>query len=288
MTKAAEMGRGTFTLIGSESQVAERMGALFEKLEQPAMTDIAASFDGAAAGDITPNPMPDLYRGEPVTLTAQLASVTPTGKLQITGRAGDQPWRVEMDITKASQGSGIAKLWARRKIDDIEASAYAQPDPAVRDKQIETVALAHHLVSRVTSLVAVDVTPSRPAGEPVVSTDVPLNLPDGWDFGKVYGEPDATGAVPTREAMALPAPVAQMAEAVASKMQAAPTARAASLIAEQTAEVALPQTATLADRHILMGLVLIAFAIMVGAGYSFWRDDLARYVGGANRSGGRS
>ncbi|SIQ25813.1 Ca-activated chloride channel family protein [Rhizobium sp. RU20A] len=287
MTKAAEVGRGTFTLIGSESQVAERMGALFQKLEQPAMTDIAATFDGAAAGDITPNPMPDLYRGEPVTLTAELASAAPTGKLQITGRAGDQPWRVEMDIAKASDGSGIAKLWARRKIDDLEASAYALPDPAVLDKKIETVALAHHLVSRVTSLVAVDITPSRPAGAPITSTDVPLNLPAGWDFGKVYGEPGSTGTVPMQKAMALPAPVIEMAEAVASKMQAAPTARAASLLAEQSAEVALPQTATLADRHILMGLMLIAFAIMVGAGYAFLRDDLARYIG-ANRTGGRA
>lgn len=286
MTKAAQVGRGTFTLIGSENQVAERMGELFTKLEQPAMTEIAATFDGAAVGDITPNPMPDLYRGEPVTLTAELASATPAGKLQITGRAGDQPWRVEMDIAKASQGAGIAKLWARRKIDDLEASAYSLPDPAVLDKKIETVALAHHLVSRVTSLVAVDVTPSRPQGEPVTSTAVPLNLPAGWDFGKVYGEPDATGTVPMQKAMALPAPVMQMAEAVASKMQAAPTARAASLLAEQSAEVTLPQTATLADRHILMGLVLIAFAIMIGTGYAFLRDDLSRMVG-ARRTGGR-
>jgi Ca-activated chloride channel family protein len=33
MTKAAEIGRGTFTLIGSEDQVAARMGELFAKLK---------------------------------------------------------------------------------------------------------------------------------------------------------------------------------------------------------------------------------------------------------------
>jgi len=46
------------------------------------------------------------------------------------------------------------------------------------------IALQHHLVSRLTSLVAVDVTPSRPANEPLESQDVPLQLPEGWDFGR--------------------------------------------------------------------------------------------------------
>ena len=37
MTRAAELGRGTFTHIGSTEQVEERMQALFEKLESPAV-----------------------------------------------------------------------------------------------------------------------------------------------------------------------------------------------------------------------------------------------------------
>ncbi|CAN7439469.1 marine proteobacterial sortase target protein [Pararhizobium sp. LjRoot255] len=267
MTKAAELGRGTFTLIGSEDQVAARMGELFDKLENPAMTDIAVTFDGANALDITPNPMPDLYRGEPVVLTAQLDGVTLAGKLQITGKTGDQPWRVEMDIAKASEGKGIAKLWARRKIDDLEANAHAVSDQAVLDKQIESVALAHHLVSRVTSLVAIDVTPSRPAGEPVASTDVPLNLPEGWDFEKVFGEK----TLPESQRKAALDQAEEQAMLVADRMAAAPTARAASLIAEAGNQVNLPQTATLADRYILIGLMLLAIAVMAASTFGLWR-----------------
>jgi len=267
MTKAAELGRGTFTLIGSEDQVAARMGELFDKLENPAMTDIAVTFDGANALDITPNPMPDLYRGEPVVLTAQLDGAAPAGKLQITGKTGDQPWRVEMDIAKASEGKGISKLWARRKIDDLEANAHAVNDQAVLDKQIETVALAHHLVSRVTSLVAIDVTPSRPAGEPVASTDVPLNLPQGWDFEKVFGEK----TLPEGQRKAALDQAEEQAMLVADRMAAAPTARAASLIAEAGNQVNLPQTATLADRYILIGLMLLAIAVMAASTFGLWR-----------------
>ena len=38
MTRAAELGRGTFTHIGSVEQVEERMRDLFAKLESPAVT----------------------------------------------------------------------------------------------------------------------------------------------------------------------------------------------------------------------------------------------------------
>ncbi|HTO34217.1 MAG TPA: marine proteobacterial sortase target protein [Pararhizobium sp.] len=273
MTKAAEIGRGTFTLIGSEDQVAARMGELFAKLENPAMTDIAVTFDGAHAQDITPNPMPDLYRGEPVVLTAQLDGTSASGKLQIVGKTGNQPWRIEMDVAKASEGTGIAKLWARRKIEDLEANAYAVNDAAVLDKQIETVALANHLVSRVTSLVAVDVTPSRPATEPVASTKLPLNLPAGWDFGKVFGE-QPQQALPGEQRKAELQRTEQQAILVADRMAAAPTARAASLIADAGTQVDLPQTATLADRYILIGLMLLAFAVMAATTFSLWRWQL--------------
>ncbi|MBB4185375.1 marine proteobacterial sortase target protein [Sinorhizobium terangae] len=276
MTKAAEYGRGTFTLIGSESEVASRMVELFEKLENPVMTEISAAFDGIAAADITPDPMPDLYRGEPVVLTAELAGAAPEGKLRIVGKAGDQPWRVEMDIAKAAPGEGIAKLWARRKIDDLEASAAAIADPAELDRQIETVALAHHLVSRVTSLVAVDVTPSRPAGEPLAGAKVPLNLPEGWDFGKVFGEnPADPGKIDEREAAG---DRSERAMLVADRMAAAPTARAATLIAEANNQVNLPQTATEADRQILIGLMLLAIALLAGTTFAFWREQIAAFI----------
>lgn len=283
MTKAAELGRGTFTLIGSEDQVAARMGELFGKLENPVMTDMSANFDGARAQDITPNPMPDLYTGEPVVLTAELPEANPSGKLQITGKTGDKPWRVEMDIANAAQGKGIAKLWARRKIDDLEASAYRINDAQALDKQVETVALAHHLVSRLTSLVAVDVTPSRPVGEPVTDTTLPLNLPEGWDFEKVFGE---TGAKPVPGKMqpdtlqpgtqqrdaAIGGETPQLeTAALVDRIAAAPTAKAAGIIAQNAASVTLPQTATLADRHILLGLMMLAFALMAAASLALWR-----------------
>jgi Ca-activated chloride channel family protein len=283
MTKAAEMGRGTFTQIGSTDQIATRMAELFAKLQNPAMTDISAAFEGITAGDITPNPMPDLYTGEPVVLTAELPQDKPSGKLQITGKTGTQPWRVEMDIANAADGPGISKLWARRKIDDLEARAYERQDPTALDKDVETVALAHHLVSRMTSLVAIDVTPSRPSDKPLDSTKLPLNLPDGWDFEKVFGE---TAPAPQMPAGAAPdhasaAPQQQFAELAATRMAAAPTPKAATLIAQRSASIQLPQTATRADEQIARGVTMLVLALAAATGLVAWRRRTA--VAGASR-----
>ena len=49
MTRAAELGRGAYTHIGSVDQVEERMRGLFAKLENPAVTGLAVKFSGASA-----------------------------------------------------------------------------------------------------------------------------------------------------------------------------------------------------------------------------------------------
>src|ERR1700730_6450471 len=82
MTRAAELGRGTFTHIGSVDQVEERMRTLIGKLESPAVTNLTATFSAIQA-DSTPAVIPDLYRGEPVTLAAKVSALD--GTLEVKG-----------------------------------------------------------------------------------------------------------------------------------------------------------------------------------------------------------
>src|SRR5262249_4119722 len=91
MTRASEIGRGAFTHIGSVDQVEERMRGLFAKLENPAVTGLAAKFSDAKA-DVTPAVLPDIYRGEPLVLAAKLDRLA--GTFEIKGKVGDRPWVV--------------------------------------------------------------------------------------------------------------------------------------------------------------------------------------------------
>ncbi|MHC2001901.1 marine proteobacterial sortase target protein [Methylobacterium sp. CM6241] len=230
MRHAAEIGRGSYTAIHTVDQVAERTRSLYAKLETPAVTDLAATLSNG--GDITPNPLPDLYRGEPVVLAADIAE--PTGTLTLTGRIGEAPWQTSVSLADAAEGTGISKVWARSKIAEAEtARVTGRVMPNQADATILQLALAHKLMTRLTSLVAVDATPRRPAGAPLVATDLPLNLPAGWDFAKVFGE---RAAQPPQERRAALIPAQAMVPAQA---------------------VPLPQTAAGTRAQILLGLVLL-------------------------------
>ncbi|MFD1331240.1 marine proteobacterial sortase target protein, partial [Methylopila musalis] len=87
MTRAAELGRGAFTQIGSAEEVDTRMRELFAKLESPAVTGLSATF-GAGGADVTPRTLPDIYRGEPLVVAARLAATT--DRLEMGGMFGDR------------------------------------------------------------------------------------------------------------------------------------------------------------------------------------------------------
>ena len=79
-------------------------------------------------------------------------------------------------------------LWARAKIASlVDSLRDGAREDDVREAVVD-VALAHHLVSKYTSLVAVDKTPVRPVDADLKSGAVPTNLPEGWEYDKVFGE----------------------------------------------------------------------------------------------------
>jgi hypothetical protein len=143
------------------------------------VTNLSAKFSAAAA-DITPAANPDLYRDEPLVLAAKLDTLK--GSVEIKGNIGDRPWVVTLPLAGAAEGKGLSKLWARRKISDAEvARTTRQAAPEDADKTILALALEHQLVTRLTSLIAVDKTPSRPEGAPLKASELPINLPAGWE-----------------------------------------------------------------------------------------------------------
>jgi Ca-activated chloride channel family protein len=262
MTRAAELGRGTFTHIGAVDQVEERMRTLVEKLESPAVTNLTATFSAGRA-DATPAMMPDLYRGEPVALAARVSALA--GALEIKGMIGDRPWLVTLPLAQAVEGRGLSKLWARRKIADAEvARTLRQITPDEADRRILALALDHHLVTRLTSLVAVDQTPSRPDGARLTRAEIPLNLPAGWDFDKVFGGERSSGPVPAeRRADAEPARHAQLATYAAVAVSSVPKPAAPKFVSAPRGGATLPQTATDAELRLWFGLLLCASGLIL-------------------------
>lgn len=250
MSRASEFGQGTFTHIGSERQVKERMTELFHKLENPVMTDLRATWADTENVEVSPSSLPDLYSGEPIILAARSDSFS--GTLELSGRYNNQPWAIKLPLAKAANGQGIDKLWARRKIAEYEGQYFLNDDWSSLDKLITQTALNYHLVSRLTSLVAVDITPSRPLDESLVSQDLPLNLPDGWDFNKVFGEGYST----------LPAPAKDTSLDQAHNLILMKPTQVAMNGGNQKS-LPLPSTATTAELKIIAGFILLFLSIVL-------------------------
>lgn len=183
MSEAAEVGRGSFTFIGTGDEVEEKMAGLFRKLERPLLTDLKIEFP-ANAGSIEQYPpkLPDLYDGEPVVV-AMRAPKGATGQVVVKGRMAGKPWQRTLDLASGEDNPGIGSIWARAKITDINRRARrsGRQNADTTREAVLKVALAHQLLSKYTSLVAVDDTPARSAEDPLLASAVPGNLPKGMD-----------------------------------------------------------------------------------------------------------
>jgi Ca-activated chloride channel family protein len=193
-TKMAQFGRGTFTHIADNSETREKMSRLFESIESPVLTDVKLRLEGVDVTDVYPKRLPDLFLRQPLLIYGRIKSGH-AGKLHLTARNGNAPYEttIGFDIGNADFHPGITTLWARQRVEDLmddwRHAAEAQ------QTEIRSTVVAHavryHLVTKFTSLVAVEEVVVNPNGQ---SNTVPVatELPAGMNMESVFGAP-ATG-----------------------------------------------------------------------------------------------
>jgi len=173
MTRLADYGKGAFTYIGSTSEVKSKMQSLFNKLTSPALTDIQFSIEGGIQAEQARSVIPDLYVGETIVAAFKMGELPSSINIKGTTIYGN--YNKNITIAKSNQTIGIDTLWARRKIEGLMNQYREMYQGYERDSvraDITKLALDHHLVSKFTSLVAVDVSPSKPSNERMVSKPV--------------------------------------------------------------------------------------------------------------------
>jgi len=185
MSRAASFGRGTYTAIGDLNEVGEKMGLLLNKLSAAQNTGLKLTADNGGMIELYPSAIPDLYMGEPVLIAVKYSGNVET--LTLEGAVGTHPWSYPFDIDKGSAKTGIAKVWARAKIRHLmESGISGVPEEEIRKGVVET-ALKYHLVSKYTSLVAVEEKISRPEDAALQKTTVKNNLPAGLQPSAIFG-----------------------------------------------------------------------------------------------------
>ena len=255
MREAAALGRGTFTYIGDLQETSTRMLALLKKLKHPAVTDLELEWPPHLVADeplrhpeMYPSRIPDLYHGDPVTFDVKFRNLQPdhmTGVLRITGQNGALPWGQEFSLQHITHTEGVAKLWARKKIAQLMTDARQGKATQEEAKQaVVQVALAYQLVTTQTSLVAVDREMARPPGVQLVTYQLETNMPVGW-------------TMPTmKEEGVFPRWLVQLHGTMPEHVM--PVVHVPTLVA-----LALPQTATAAPLHLLIGFIWLCLVCIV-------------------------
>jgi Ca-activated chloride channel homolog len=91
-------------------------------------------------------------------------------------------WGRQISLQAAESRTGVATLWARNRIESIvNQQAQGVADDDIRS-QVLPLALDYQIVSKYTSLVAIDKTPARKPGESLHSSRVESTKPHGQNW----------------------------------------------------------------------------------------------------------
>jgi Ca-activated chloride channel family protein len=175
MRKSAEIGRGSHTHIGHVDEVEERITSLWSRIENPAVQNLCV--DWGMDAEFYPEVIPDLYAGEPLWVQARLPREP--REVMVCGELDGRYWEVETRLLPTAGSDDLATLWARSKIEALEDSRIFGADPAAIREEAVGLALQYSLLTRYTSLVAVDKTPRRGQGDELASENIPSLLPAG-------------------------------------------------------------------------------------------------------------
>ena len=177
MRKAAEFGQGSYTYISDLTQVAKKMTELTQQLQSPIMRSVEVGFSEPV--EHYPLTIPDLYLGQPLHLIIR----RPANDMSMTldGQLDTIDWRANMILNKSGDPDvqGIARLWARQKIQQLLDEQIMSGQPNSQRDAILKLALEHQLMTPYTSFVAVEQRISRAPDQAMLKKNIPNVSPKG-------------------------------------------------------------------------------------------------------------
>lgn len=157
MREVARFGRGACEFIVADSELGERMEAFLGRVDRPVMRDLSLDWDGAPPLESYPERLPDLHAGEPLFVSLKLSPAMRGARALLVGRLAEGEIGTDLKIApNAPRGAGVATRWARAKVRSLLDGLHRGADPAQVRAAVIAVARRFNLVTRYTSLVAVE------------------------------------------------------------------------------------------------------------------------------------
>lgn len=197
-------GRGYAEYLRPHEDASAIVERFYKRIGRPYLTDISIDWGGLGVTDVQPAKVPDLSTFEPLLVLGRYHGSGPA-TIEVKGRVGMKPFSRKINVDMPNQtekGSALARLWARAKIENLSRREHAEGETADIVGAITNLALEHHLVTKYTSLIAVDYKqlPSANGGPPALIPQ-PGEAPAGVDLGMAGGmvetiEQDAPPGMP--------------------------------------------------------------------------------------------
>ena len=175
----AKTGRGSYLYGDVFNQKAKN---LFYKINRPVLKNLRLF-----AGNehyLLPNRLPDVLAGDPINFFIKFPNMKKeelTYPIILEADNNNGLWKFEIHKDDIQSGKNLNKLWAKEKIDEIMFhNAIGFLDAGTYERKITDLALQHSLVTKFTSLVAVDDQISRKQDDLLTTHQIPQNIPEGW------------------------------------------------------------------------------------------------------------
>lgn len=221
LEQVAELGRGEATVVLPREDPSAAAARFVARIERPYLTDVTLDWGGLDVREVYPRAVPDVFAGQPVTLTGRYARGG-DAVLRVLGRVRGRPWSKELRVhlpERAADHEALPSVWARARVHDLSRAMLLGETPALRD-EVTRLGMRFGLVTDFTSLVAVDDAQTSAASRTV--TAVPAAHAN--DF-PALGSGSGSGSMMRFRDLAVASPSAGWGRGYASPVRVAPAAR---------------------------------------------------------------
>ncbi|MGC4116955.1 MAG: VWA domain-containing protein [Myxococcales bacterium] len=131
LSRLAEVGRGFYQYVRADQDQTEAFDRFVRRIAKPLVTDVEIDWGGLQVSEVLPRRIADLFDHQPLIVMGKY-SQPGRGRVVIHGRTGRTEQRSELEVTlpeREEQHQGLATLWARARIEELEKLQYRGEQP---------------------------------------------------------------------------------------------------------------------------------------------------------------
>jgi Ca-activated chloride channel family protein len=218
LRRLAAIGGGTCSFVEPGVQVEEALQQVARDIGTPLITDLKLDGIGSEldSDSITPERLPDLFSGRPVTVFFRLRK---WDKISVSGIYPDGGAFQQLAEAQTVSVQALPRLWARSRVMDLEDRFRVDPVRQSEWKQrILDLALKYSLLTRFTAFVVIDETEIVNADGSRRKVVQPVFMPARWEMDLDLAQRSPTsGAVMCMQAS--PSPMAKASHVVSGAVE---------------------------------------------------------------------